>query len=77
MKRELGCTLAGNDYRQLAHIFDYAQQRNARSLAEPNFLANVGERDLLRCGDQNAAVDAGFAQEVHNRDMLVGRTRRG
>lgn len=68
--------MAGNDYRQFAHILDYAQQRNARSLAEPNFLADVGERDFLRRGDQNAAIDAGFAQEVHNRDVLVGGTRR-
>lgn len=68
--------MAGKDYRHLAHILDHAEQRNAGALAKPDLLANVGKRHLLRRGDQNAAVDARIAEEVHDGDVLV-RSARG
>lgn len=58
------------------HVLDNADDSDARALAEANLLPHIGERHLLRRGDDDSAVDAHITQEVHNGDVLIGGARR-
>ena len=73
MVNYVGCEK--NGYLDAAHVLHDAHDAHAAALAEADLLPHVGQRDLLRSGDQDTAVDPDLAEEVHDGDVLVGSAR--
>lgn len=63
-------------YLDAAHVLYDAHNAHAAALTEADLLPHVRKGHFLRRGDQDAAVDSDFSEEVHDGDVLVRSARR-